>query len=195
VAIYDLVVFVHVLAAVVLVGGGLLATPAVDTAIRRAPSVSELSRWLSVARPLGLINPISSIALLASGIYLASIGDWWSAPWVQIAVVFWMVNAVLANIVVNPSHRRVAQLTAAAEGDEIAPELNEVRKSLRPRAASDVMLASDLGILVLMVMKPSGYLSAVLVLIVAYVGLVGSRVVWRGMLNRGGRPVASSARG
>jgi uncharacterized membrane protein len=192
---YDLVVFVHVLAAVVLVGGGILATPAVDAAIRRATTVSELRRWLTAARPLGLINPISSIALLGSGIYLASLGDWWSAPWVQIAVVFWMVNAVLANVVVNPSHRRVAQLTSAAEGDEIGPELDEVRRSPRPRAASDLMLASDLGILFLMVMKPSGYPSAALVLIVAYVGLVGSRVVWRSMLHRGAGQPATPAHG
>jgi hypothetical protein len=189
---YDLVVFVHVLAAVVLVGGGILAAPAIDVAIRRATTVTELRRWLTAARPLGLINPISSITLLGSGIYLASIGDWWSAPWVHIAVVFWVVNAVLANVVVNPSHRRVAQLTSDAEGDEIGPELDEVRTSPGARTASDLMLASDLGILFLMVMKPSGYSSAVLVLIVAYVGLVGSRLVWRAKLNRGGRPVTSA---
>lgn len=189
-SIYDLIVFVHVLSAVVLVGGGILATPAIGAAIRRAATVSELQRWLTAGRPLGLIDPISSIVLLGSGIYLASTGDWWSAPWIQVAVVLWAVNAVLANVVVQPSHRRLAQIAFSDGGEAIGPELDEVRNSPGPRAASDVMLASDLGILFLMVVKPSGYLPVVLVLVVAYVGLVGWRLVRTGLPDRGGdRPV------
>lgn len=191
-SIYDLVVFVHVLSAVVLVGGGLLATPAVDASIRRAETVSELRRWLTAGRPLGLISPISSIVLLASGIYLATTGDWWSAPWVQIAVVLWIVNAVVANLVVKPSHQRMAQL-AFSDVEEIGDELDEVRNSHGPRAASDAMLATDLGILFLMVVKPSAYLPAILVLVVAYVGLVGWRAVWTSMPHRGGDRPATPA--
>lgn len=182
---YDLVVFVHVLSAVVLVGGGLLATPAVDASIRRAETIAELRRWLIAGRPLGLISPISSIVLLASGIYLASTGNWWSSPWVQIAVVLWIVNAVVANVVVKPPHQRMAQLAFSDGVEEIVPGLEEVRNSPGPRAASDAMLATDLGILFLMVVKPSAYLPAILVLVVAYVGLIGWRAVRTGIPHRG----------
>lgn len=187
-SIYDLIVFVHVLSAVVLVGGGILATPAIRLAIRRATTASELRRWLTAGRPLGLIDPISSIVLLGSGIYLASTGDWWSAAWVHVAVVLWAANAGVANVVVSPHHRRLAQLAFSDGGEEIGPELDAVRNSPGPRAASDVMLASDLGVLFLMVMKPSGYLPAVLVLVAAYVGLVGWRAVLTAVPDRGGQP-------
>ncbi len=171
---YDTVVFVHVLAAVVLIGGGLLATPTVNAAIRRAPTVTELRRWLSVGRPLGRINPMSSLTLLASGIFLASLGDWWGAAWVQVAVALWVLNTVLASAVVKPSIGRVAQLAFGAESDDIGPVLDEARRSPRVAVTEDVMLASDLGVLFLMVVKPSGYLSALLVVVIAQ-ALLGLR--------------------
>jgi len=68
-----------------------------------------------------------------------------------------------------------------------------MRNSPGPRAASDAMLATDLGILFLMVVKPSAYLPAILVLVVACVGLVGWRAVRTPMPHRGGERPATPA--
>ena len=176
---YTLVVFIHVASAVVLVGGGLLVTPTVNEAIRRSSTISDLRRWLNIGRPLGLINPVSSIALLASGVYLASVGDWWTASWVQTAVVLWIVNAVLAGVVVKPSMRRVAQLAFGSVGEWIGPQLDAARRSPRLAAASDVMLAADVGVLFLMVVKPSGYLTAMAAVLVALLAVFGFNAVRR----------------
>jgi hypothetical protein len=178
----SLVVFVHVASAVVLVGSGLLATPAVNSAIRRSTTVSGLRRWLTVGRPLGRINPVSSVSLLASGVYLASVGQWWTAAWVQMAAALWIVNAILANALVKPSMSHVAQLAFSTTGDSISPELDAARRTPRLAATSDVMLASDLGVLFLMVVKPSGYLTALAVMVVAQLVLVGVKALPRPVL-------------
>jgi uncharacterized membrane protein len=174
---YDLVVFVHVVAAVVLVGGGLLATPTVNAAIRQAPTIPELRRWLTVGKPLGRVNPISSVTLLATGIYLASIGDWWGAPWVQVAVGLWVANSVLASTLLKPSMGAIARLAIDAEGEQIGPQLDAARRSPRLAVTEDVMLASDLGVLFLMVVKPAGYFAALLVVVMAQLALFGTRTL------------------
>jgi hypothetical protein len=168
-------VFVHVVSAVVLVGGGLLATPTIHGAIRRASTVADLRRWLVLGKPLGRINLVSSLTLLASGIYLSSVGEWWGAAWVQVAVALWLVNATLARAVMQPSMARLAQAAFAAEGEEISPELDGLRGSPRLAVTSEVMLANDVGVLFLMVAKPSGILIPLLVLAVAQVALFGFR--------------------
>ena len=172
---YNVIVFVHIVAAVVLVGGGLLATPRVHDAIRRATTLSELRRWLAIGRPLGRINPLSSLALLASGIYLASVGDWWRDAWVQVAVALWVINSILASVLVKPTMARLAQVAFAAEDSVVDRELDALRASPRLIVTSDVMLASDLGVLFLMVTKPSGYLMSVLVVIAAQVAMFALR--------------------
>ena len=191
---YEIVVFVHVVSAVVLVGGGILATPTVNAALLRAPTISDLRRWLSVGRPLGRINPISSLTLLASGIYLASVGEWWGASWVQIAVGLWLVNALLAITFLKPSMGEIAHLAFDAEGEEIVPALETARRSPRLTVTSNVMLASDLGVLFLMVVKPSRYLSSFLVVVIAQLVVFGSKVVRRTLLGFRSAPEAGIVR-
>ena len=172
---YSIVVFVHVVSAIVLVGGGLLATPAVNSGIERASTISELRRWLALGKPLDRINPASSMILLASGIYLASVGEWWGVAWVQLAGVLWAVNATLANVALRPSIARLARTAHGADGEDITPEVAKLKTSRKLALTTDVMLANDLGVLFLMVTKPSGYLAPLLVLVIAQLTLVGAR--------------------
>jgi uncharacterized membrane protein len=174
---YTFVVFVHVVAAVVLVGGGILATPTVHRAIGRASTISDLRRWLTIGRPLGRINPLSSLVLLASGIYLASMGEWWGAEWVHVAVGLWLVNATLAIAAVKPAMAQLAIGTASAHSEEIPVDLDRLRSSPKLLVTSDVMLANDLGVLLLMVTKPSGYLVPLIVLVIAQIALFGLRAL------------------
>ena len=176
---YNIVVFVHVVSAVVLVGGGLLATPAVNSGIRRARTVTELRRWLGIGKPLDRIAPLSSMALLASGIYLASVGEWWGTPWVRLAGALWIVNATLASVAVKPSMDRLSRAAQATDNEEISPQMEALKDSRRLTVTPDVMLANDMGVLFLMVTKPSGYLVPVLVLVIAQLALFGLREALR----------------
>jgi uncharacterized membrane protein len=176
---YELVVFVHVVSAIVLVGGGLLATPSVNGAIRSASSISEIRRWLTVGRPLDVLSPVSSLVLLGSGIYLASVGRWWEAGWVQVALGLWVVNAVLAGRLVKPVMGRLGGLVARSSGEEIDPAVEQLRSSPALAVFPLVLTGNDLGVLFLMVVKPPGHLNPLLVVLVAQLAVFGVRTGWR----------------
>lgn len=170
---YDLIVFVHVLSAIALVGAGILATPTISDVIRRARTIDELRRWLAVGKRLGRINPLSSVALLASGAYLSSVSGWWGTAWIQVAVVLWIANAVMANAVINSAMTRLDRVAFTGDGDLIGPNLERLLRSPRTAFTHDVMIANDLGVLFLMVIKPTEYLVAVMAVAGAQLILVG----------------------
>ncbi len=176
---YELIVFLHVLAAVVLLGASLLATPAVNVWIRRASTATELRRWLSAGRPLAWINPVASLTILASGVYLASVGQWWGAPWVWTALVMWMANLVLAITVTGPTLENIARAIFASDSRFVSPQVDTMRNSQLWWFTSDVMAANDVAILFLMVTKP-GLVSSIIVVLGA--NAVG--IVLRGLADR-----------
>lgn len=181
---YELVVVVHVFSAVLLIGGGLLAAPALHAAMHSAASVSELRRWLTVSRPLDRITPLSSIVLLGTGIYLASTGDWWAAGWVQVAIALWVVNSLIAAVLVRPPEAGFARLVASAEGEAITGDLAAARTSATNAVAPRLLVANDLGVLFLMVVKPAGYLAPLGVILAAHLVVLGAGFLARVTIGR-----------
>lgn len=174
--LYSIVLSLHIAAATVLVGGSILVAPTVRRWIRDASTVSGIRHWLAATKPLAAADPISALVLLATGVYLASIGHWWRLGWVQIALVMWFVNSGIARKFVGPAMGRVAELASSAETEEIGADLETARNSRALTLARDVMLANDLGILFLMSSKP-GYLGSVVTMVVANALVVGFRTI------------------
>jgi uncharacterized membrane protein len=179
VTVYEFVLFLHIGSAIVLVGGSIVATPAIRAAAVRARTVSEVRTWASFGRPFVTINPVTSLTLLATGLYLTAAGSWWNAAWVHVAIVLWVANAILAAAVVNPAAARVGQAAATAPDGAVDADLDRLRRAPSWSVGSDVMLANDVGVLLLMVVKP-GYLWAVGAVSVLHV-LVHS---WRELRSR-----------
>jgi uncharacterized membrane protein len=186
--VYELVLFIHIGSAIVLVGGGLVATPAIRTAALRAGTVGELRLWLGFGKRFSVINPVSSLVLLGSGVYLASVGSWWSSAWVQLAIGLWIVNAALAATVVKPAMARIAKAALRSSDGPVTAELDGLRRSPRWGVTSDVLLASDVGVLYLMVSKP-GYIKSLVVILLAHLVLQAGGVALRS--RRRAVPVAS----
>jgi uncharacterized membrane protein len=176
--VYEFVLFVHIGSAIVLVGGGLVATPAIRAAALRAGSVGELRMWFGFGKPFSVIDPISSLLLVGSGVYLASAGSWWAQAWVQIALGLWIVNAALAATVVRPAMTRTVTAALRSPDGPVTAELDRLRRSPRWGVTSDVMLASDVGVLYLMVSRP-GYLMSAVVIVLAHLILQGGGAVLR----------------
>jgi uncharacterized membrane protein len=185
-SLYSLALFVHIGAAIVLMGGSLLATPAIRTAVLRAGTVAEMRTWLTFGRPLSRITPIAAFTLLGSGVYLTQTGRWWTAAWLQIALALWAANMFLAVRVVEPAVGRLGAEAAAADGP-VSALLDALRRSRRWSVTSDVMLANDVGVLYLMVAKP-GYLGSVGTLLVAYAAVGGIRAFRRPATGRRAEP-------
>jgi uncharacterized membrane protein len=180
--VYGLSVFLHVAAAVGLLSGSVVASPAVRAAVRRAQTTQEIRAYLAIARPLLVLEPAAAIVLLVTGVYLTSVASFWSQGWVQVSVAAWFVNAALAGTMVKPAIGRTAAAATAATGSEVGQDLNILRWSDRWSIAGDVLLANDAAVLYLMTMKPGVGDSLVLV-VGANLALIAVRAARRGFAH------------
>lgn len=193
---YMLVVFAHIAAAAVLVGGSMLAAPGVRAAARRARTPQELGASLAVGRPLYVVDPVAALAVLASGVYLTSVTHWWSAAWVQIATALWVLSSITSTVVVKPAVQRLAAEAAAAVDGPIDQRLNALRWSRRWSLGGDLLFANDAAVLFLMVMKPGPAGSILAVVLVNALVLGGGAALRRlrfiGVKPTGAPPLAQA---
>lgn len=174
---YTLVVFIHIAAAVLLLATSILGEPAVRAAARRTTSPQELRAFLEVGRPMSVLSPVAAVVLLASGIYLATVGRFWTLGWVQVATAFWVVNSALAGLVVRPAIDRVAAAASDATDRSIGERLDAARWSSGWSLGVDAMAANDAAILYLMTMKP-GFAGSLAVVLVANLAVAGVRFMF-----------------
>jgi hypothetical protein len=155
---YQLVVFGHVAAAVALLSGSLLGSPAIRSGVRRAGTLQELLICLRLGRPLAVLNPVAALLVLVTGVYLANYTRTWTMDWVQVAVAFWIINVIIAAGLVKPAVAAVATgaaATADARADaRIDARLDALRWSLRWTVGGDLLMANDAAILAIMVLRP-----------------------------------------
>lgn len=152
--LYTLIVLAHIAAAVFLLSGSVIASPGIRSAIRRARTVHEIRAYLAIGRPLLTLEPVSAAAVLASGVYLTSVANFWTQGWVQVAVAFWVVNAVVAATIVKPAIGLLASRAAASPDGPVGQDLDALRRSPRWLFGGDVLMANDAAMLYLMTMKP-----------------------------------------
>lgn len=167
--VYALVLFLHVFAAVALVGHS-LSTPVIRNVVREADTLHDLRHWLAFSARVARLNPIAALILLASGIYLGSIG-WWSQPWFFVSIGAWLVNSALAGAVLKPSATTTISAADKAGEGPVTAEVDELRRSRRWAVAEQVMLANDVVILFVMFNKP-GLVACLVILAVANAALV-----------------------
>ena len=169
--VYELTVFLHVAAAVALLSSSVIASPAVRAAIRRARTTQELRAYLAIGRPLLVVEPASAIVILATGVYLTSVASFWALGWVEVSLLAWLVNSIVAATMVKPVMSRIAAAAATSADVEVGQHLHALRWSDRWSIGSDVLLANDAATLFLMTVKPE--LAGALVVVVGANLLVG----------------------
>jgi uncharacterized membrane protein len=155
-----LVLFLHLLGAVVLVGSSLYG-PLVLASIRRADDLASLRGWLRHARDAARANPISAFAVLVSGVVLGR--GRWSEPWLVVSTIEFVASAILASAV-EARTRRMERLAMTAAGGPIVEPLDRLRTSRALDAGARALLANDVALLFLMVQQPglAGSLAVVL---------------------------------
>lgn len=182
--LYELLVFVHVAAAVALLSGSVIASPSVRAAVRRARTTQEMRAYLAIGRPLQLLEPASAMVVLATGIYLTSAASFWSQGWVQVATAFWLVNAVVAGTMVKPVTSLVAAQAEASADGPVGHDLDTLRWSARWSLGGDLLLANDAAMLYVMTMRPE-LAGSLLVVAAANIIVAVARVVRRGLRHPG----------
>ena len=174
--LYELTVFVHVAAAMALLSGSVVASPGVRHGVRRARTTQEIRTYIALGRPLLVLEPASAVVVLASGIYLTSVADFWDQGWVQASIAFWIVNAVVAGVVVKPAIGKVGAAAAAAGDGPVEQHLDTLRTSSRWSLGGDLLMANDVAMLYVMTMKTE-LVGALLAVAVTMMTLAAARVI------------------
>ena len=160
VSFYNIVVFIHITAAIVAFGVT-FAYPIVDAVLHRPGNLQHLAWWHRTQVEIGqkLITLSASVLLLA-GLYLAAAGPYdFGSTFVSIGIVIVVVLLGLGGAFFAPRERKAAEL---AERDVAASDGGEVKLSAEYEAVAGRLriggIASSLLVLVavfVMVMKPS----------------------------------------
>jgi hypothetical protein len=174
--LYELTVFVHVAAAMSLLSGSVVASPGVRRGVRRARTTQELRAYLSLGSPLLVLEPASAIVVLASGIYLTSVANFGDQGWVQASIAFWIVNAIVAGVVVKPAIGQVAAAAATAADGPLDQHLDVLRNSSRWSIGGDVLMANDIAMLYVMTMKTE-LVGSLLAVAVTMMAIAAARVI------------------
>lgn len=150
-SMYESVLFFHVASAVTL-----FAVLAIEWVSLRGLSASrtyEQARdWSGLWKLLMRIGLPATLVVLASGIYIATVGGMWRFGWVAVALPTY-VGIIAAGGLVGPRRNRLQ--SALAGGTNLLP--SELRRHLRHplfRASWRMRAALLVGILFLMVVKP-----------------------------------------
>jgi uncharacterized membrane protein len=170
----SLILFAHILAAMVLVGSSLFA-PLVRRGMKAAVSAADLAGWLDLGRRAAALNPPASLALLGTGIYLGLDG-WWTQAWFWVAVGAWLVNASLATLVVRRAAAALGIANSRPGDGAVSADADRLRRSRAWDLAAGIMTANDIALLYVMVDKPT-LVQSIAVLTLANLAALGAGLV------------------
>ena len=140
--LYELLKFLHILAAIVWVGGNVTLQLLTVLVLRsgdgpRRAALGRESEWIGTR----VFTPVSGILLLL-GILLVLEGDWsWGEPFVSGGLLIWLVSLVIGLAFLGPESGRIGNLVKA-EG----PESPAVRARI-----DRVLLVSRLDLILLVI--------------------------------------------
>ena len=146
------VLFVHILSAVLLMGGT-AGVHLAERAVHDAGDLASLRGALDVMRRISRANPALAIVLLASGVYLGRAG-FWLEPWFWVSAATWVANLILAVSLVGPAAERLGAAAAKAGDGAVPAAIDALRRASAPAIAHGAMVGIDLGTLANMVLKP-----------------------------------------
>ena len=152
---HDVALFFHLLGALLLVAGIVLATAAFETA-RRRPRAAEVAVLLGLSRIGVILVAPGGILLGIFGLWLVALGHFgYGSGWVVAAIVLYVAALALGGLGGGrPRQARVLATRLAHEHMEVSDQLRALLDDRRSRAANYGSLAIVLAILVLMVFKP-----------------------------------------
>ncbi len=143
-SVYELLLFAHIMAAVVWVGGA-VASQIVSFRVLKAGDAGRKAALAADLEWMGtrVFTPASGILFLF-GVFLVINGNWeWGEPWIGGGIAIWLVSTVLGIAYFGPELGRIQKLTAA-EGADSEAVMTRVNKLL-------LVSRVELGLLVLAV--------------------------------------------
>lgn len=170
--LYNVVLFVHILAAIVVVGGS-FALDFAGSRTKRAKTVDSLRSWLQAITIGSKAVAVSAGVTLAAGLYLTFAGSFWNDGWLLVALALFLTAGGLAGGVMDKGTARMLEIAEGFPEGPMSPDLGRQLVQPAMALAGPTMVGIDLAILFLMTNKP-GWTGS---LIVAAVGVGGGLAV------------------
>ena len=160
---YRIVLYLHLLALFVMVGG-ITVVGVCYFRLRAAASLIDAAPWAELADQTGWVFPPAILGLLASGAYLTSDMWRWRTPWIAVSVAGLVLITLQGPLVAGP---RAKALKHALDENEPGPLDVGARQLTRDRTLWIIIFANPgivLGITWNMSLKPgaAGAIAAVL---------------------------------
>ena len=159
--LYHVLLFAHILGAVVLVGASFIA-PVLMGGIRRATTVERFRDWVGVMQSIGRAGGISAGVVFLSGLYMGLTQHSFSQGWLAVALVLFVTNGILAGGLLNKHLATMLEATGDAADGPVPAEAAQLAASQRAHALEAISFGNDLAIVFLMTNKP-GWTGALLV--------------------------------
>lgn len=171
---YSIVLFVHVMAALVLASSMSIEIVGLSR-MRRASAASEAQIWVNLAPRLAGLGGICALVLLLSGGHLTSQMTGWGFGWPKVALGAMFLIAPFASITSKRMRRLRQELLDPANATGALDRVKDPFLKLSLSVRSWIFV----GIIALMTTKPGLSLSLLIIAISAAVGvlrgLVGNR--------------------
>lgn len=127
IALYDVVLAVHIMA-VVAAFGIVLAYPVMVPWLRRTQPAAMPALHALQERLSKVLIPPGMVVILAAGVYLASKADAWSESWVSVPLLILVLLGALGGMFFGPTERKLRELSERDmdAGGALSPEYDAV---------------------------------------------------------------------
>ena len=190
---YTLVLFVHISALLAAIAASALSHFA-ESRMRVAQTIGELRQWGTMAARASKVFPLALLTLVASGAYMVSSAWAWNEGWIDVAI----GGVVLLFIGGQFLGSRGKALGRALEGDPREPVSAAAAQMARDpitRSVSYTTTALSIGIVFIMVNKPSLQGALATLVVATAIGVAVATVRRRGEAQRApAAPAADTAR-
>ena len=163
--LYNVVLFLHIMGAVVLVGVGFVA-PLIMGGADRAGSIASWRDWIGVMQKVSKTAGMSAGLVFLSGLYMGLTGNHFSKAWLSVSLVLFFINGALAGGVLDKWLKRLMEQAEPVPDGPVPPALRAAQHEPKMQVVELLMLCNDFALVFLMTNKP-GWTGAIATVVVS----------------------------
>ena len=164
--LYHVVLFVHIMGAIVLVGMG-FTMPVLMGALTRTATVQGVRDWAKALHVIAKMGNPAALLVLLSGLYMAWDQFSFAQGWIIVSLVLFFIAGGIAGGVMDPELKKLEAAAAEAADGPVPADLRAMTAAPKLHNFEALLFGVDLAIVFLMTNKP-GLVGA---LIAAAVGI------------------------
>lgn len=149
----QIVLFIHVVAAIALVGGSFSAQVSALLLSRATTVDAGRAHVTWMATFVRVAGPLAGVVLLA-GLYLTFSMELWARGWPVVSLVLFTMGGIAAPTIIDPGVRRLAERLDALPPGPIGPAAIARVLDARLTIAGWLLAGADVAIVALMTTKP-----------------------------------------